>query len=87
MIVSGNDTELTSNAVLALPGALLGVAVAWLLFNGHLGQIGGLAFPITVTSGIATTGVVWTLVIGLIGGLVPAVIAARLPIATALRAT
>lgn len=73
--------------VLALPGALIGVAIAWLMFNGHLGQIGDLAFPIAVTPGIALTGVLFTLMIGLIGGLVPSIMAARLPIAMALRAT
>lgn len=73
--------------VLAFPGALIGVAIAWLMFDGHLGQVSGLAFPIAVTPGIAITGIVWTLAIGLIGGLVPSVMAVRLPIATALRAT
>jgi putative ABC transport system permease protein len=73
--------------VLALPGALLGVALAWLLFDDHRGQIGSLAFPIAVTPSIALTGVVFTLVIGLIGGLVPSIAAARVPIAAALRAT
>lgn len=72
--------------VLALPGALLGVAMAWLLFDGHLGQIAELAFPIAVTPGIALIGTVFTLVIGLIGGLLPAIMTARQPIATALRA-
>ena len=73
--------------VLALPGALLGVALAWVLFDGHLGQVGDLAFPIKVTPGIALISAVFTLVIGLIGGLIPAIMAARQPIASTLRAT
>jgi putative ABC transport system permease protein len=73
--------------VLALPGALIGAFAAWILFNGHQGQIGTLAFPITVTPGLMAFGIIWTLSIGLIGGLAPSVFAARLPIATALRAT
>jgi putative ABC transport system permease protein len=73
--------------VLALPGALIGVAIAWLMFSGHLGQVGNFAFPIAFTPGIALIGIVFTVVIGLIGGLVPSIMAARLPIATALRST
>jgi putative ABC transport system permease protein len=73
--------------ILALPGALIGALVAWILFNGHQGQIGTLAFPITVTPGLMAFGIIWTLSIGLIGGLAPSVFAARLPIATALRAS
>jgi putative ABC transport system permease protein len=73
--------------VLALPGAILGAIIAWVLFDGHLGKIDTLAFPIAVTPGLMAVGIVWTLVIGLIGGLAPSIFAARLPIATALRAT
>jgi len=73
--------------LLSLPGALLGVAMAWLLFDGHLGQAADLTFPIAVTPGIAVIGGVFTLVIGVIGGLIPAIMAARQPIASSLRAT
>jgi len=72
---------------LSLPGALLGVIAAWLLFDGHVGQVSDLAFPITVTSGVALVGVGFTIAIGLIGGLVPAIASARQPLATALRAS
>ncbi len=72
---------------LSLPGALLGVAAAWLLFDGHSGQVSDLAFPITVTPGVASVGVAFTIAIGLIGGLVPAAVSTRQPLATALRAT
>jgi putative ABC transport system permease protein len=40
-----------------------------------------------VTPGLVVLGVIWALVIGLIGGFAPAIRAARLPVATALRAT
>lgn len=72
---------------LAIPGALLGAAVAWLLFNNHDVHLGGVSFPMTVTGGLVVVGLVWALVIGLIGGIAPAVRAARLPVAEALRAT
>jgi putative ABC transport system permease protein len=40
-----------------------------------------------VTPGLFELAIVWALVIGLIGGLAPSIRAARLPVATALRAT
>jgi putative ABC transport system permease protein len=40
-----------------------------------------------VSPGLVMTGLIWALVVGLLGGLPPAIRAARLPIATALRAT
>jgi len=73
--------------ILALPGAVLGALIAWLLFDGHQGQFSTLAFPIMVTPGLMMFGIIWTLTIGLIGGIAPSIFAARLPIATALRAT
>jgi putative ABC transport system permease protein len=72
---------------LAIPGALLGSAVAWLLFNNHDVHMAGISFPLAVTPSLVVLGLIWALVIGLIGGLAPAVRAARLPVAEALRAT
>ena len=43
------------------------------------------AFAFAVTPALVTAAVVYALVMGLVGGLLPAVRAARLPIATALR--
>jgi putative ABC transport system permease protein len=73
--------------VLAIPGALLGAALAWLLFNNHDIAMGGVSFAMDVTPGLVVLGVIWALVIGLIGGFAPAIRAARLPVAEALRAT
>jgi len=78
---------LVESLVLSIPGALIGAAVAWLVFNGKSSQIAGLSFPLAVTPGLVLLGVIWSLVIGLIGGFAPAIRAARLPVATALRAT
>jgi putative ABC transport system permease protein len=72
---------------LAVPGALLGAAAAWLVFNGHAISTLGLTFPLAVTWDLALAGVVFSLVIGLLGGFAPAIRAARLTVATALRAT
>ena len=73
--------------LLAIPGALLGAGVATLLFNNHNIAMGSVSFPMSVTPGLVMLGVLWSLVIGLIGGFAPSIRAARLPVATALRAT
>jgi putative ABC transport system permease protein len=78
---------MVESLLLAIPGALLGVAIAWLLFNGRAISSLGLTFPLAVTPGLLGLAVIWALVIGLIGGLAPSIRAANLPVATALRAT
>ena len=77
---------MVESLLLALPGALLGAAAAWLLFNGHAANIASLSFPLAVTPALVVLGIVWSLFIGLIGGFLPSIRAARLPVATALRA-
>jgi len=72
---------------LAVPGALLGAAVAWVAFNGHAISTLGLTFPLAVTPPLVVTGVVFSVIIGLIGGFMPALRAAGVPVAAALRAT
>jgi putative ABC transport system permease protein len=77
-------------ADLALRGLCHGRA-AYLLFNGMtVSTLGGgftqLVFQFRVTPGLVTYGVVIALLIGFVGGLFPAVRAARLPVTTALRA-
>ena len=78
---------LVEGMALALPGALLGAAIAWVLFNGHTVTPAGLIFKMTVTPHTVWVSVVWALVIGLIGASLPALRAARLQVATALRDT
>ena len=79
--------------LLSLLGALLGAAVAWLLFNGNALSTGGgqfgsdIAFRLLIGPGLCAVGIAWACAIGLIGGLFPAIRAARLPIAVALRPT
>jgi putative ABC transport system permease protein len=77
--------------LLALLGGLLGAAIAWLLFNGYtvstLGQnFSQVVFQFKVSPTLLWTGLKWALGIGLIGGLLPALRAARLPVTEALRA-
>jgi putative ABC transport system permease protein len=76
--------------LLALAGGVIGAAVAWLLFDGFAastmaGAVGKLSFQLHVTPGLMWEGLKWALAIGFIGGLFPAVRAARLPVSTALR--
>jgi len=78
---------LLEGMLLALPGAFLGALVAWVLFNGNVVDVAGLIFKLTVTPRLLMISIFWALTIGLIGGSLPAMRAARLPVATALRAT
>lgn len=77
---------LAESIVLALPGALLGGALAWALFNGLSASPFGYSFQLAVTPSLAALGIVWALTMGLVGGLLPALRAARVPVTTALRA-
>lgn len=77
----------SESILLALPGALLGALVAWLLFNGLLASPLGASFHMAVTPSLALLGLGWALGIGVIGGLLPALRAARVPVTVALRAT
>ena len=77
--------------LLALLGGLLGGLLAWIVFNGYTastiaGGVGQLTFQFKVSLPVLWTGLKWALAIGFIGGLFPAVRAARLPVTDALRA-
>ena len=77
--------------LLALAGGLLGALVAYLLFNGMtVSTLGSgftqLVFNFKVTPGLVADGALIALFIGFLGGLLPAIRAARLPVTTALRA-
>jgi len=77
--------------LLSLLGGIIGASLAWILFNGHsVSTLGGafaqVVFKLTVTRTLVVTGILWACVIGVLGGLFPALRAARLPVAEALRA-
>jgi putative ABC transport system permease protein len=78
---------LLEGMLLALGAAFIGATVAWLVFNGRVISTEGLTFPLAVSPHLAVVCVVWALAIGLIGGLLPALRAARLPVALAMRET
>jgi putative ABC transport system permease protein len=75
--------------LLALLGAIIGAVAAALLFDGNTISLGGnggsLVTQMKVTPALVGTGAAWACAVGLIGGLFPAIRAARLPVATALR--
>lgn len=77
--------------LLALGGGAVGAALAYLAFNNfHAATINWqsfsmVAFAFAVTPALLVQGIFWATAIGLIGGLLPAIRAARLPIAAALR--
>ncbi len=76
--------------LLALVGGLLGAMIAYVLFNNMtvstLGQnFTQVVFNFKVTPELVVRGLVISIVIGMIGGLLPAIRAARLPVTTGLR--
>jgi len=76
--------------LLALTGAVLGALIAYLLFNdlsvSTLGQnFTQVVFDFKVTPTLVAQGLVIAVVIGMLGGLLPALRAARLPVTTSLR--
>jgi putative ABC transport system permease protein len=74
--------------LLSLAGAAIGAGVAWLLFNGNANDIRGrVVFELAVTPRLVAIGTAWALVIALLASAAPAIRSARLPVATALRAS
>lgn len=80
--------------VLVIAGALIGSALAWMFFNGRsVSTISGgsslaqVTFHLTVGFDLIAVGILWASAVGLIGGLFPAIRAARAPLAAALRGT
>jgi putative ABC transport system permease protein len=72
--------------VLALVGALSGAAAAWLLFNGrHVVQARNV-FDLSVSPRLVEIGIIWALAVAILGGLPPAISAARRSVTDALRA-
>ena len=76
---------------LALLGGVLGAAVSYVGFNGYTAStlsnvsFSQIAFDFAVTPELLRDGLIWALVLGAIGGLLPAMRAARMPITAALR--
>ena len=82
---------LAESLALAAIGGLVGGLTAYVAFNGYqtstmnFQTFSQVAFAFAVTRSLLIQGLTYALAMGLIGGLLPAIKAARLPIATALR--
>lgn len=77
--------------VLTLIGAGLGILLSWLVFNGYQASTMGaentrMAFQLQVTFGVMLTGGLLGLAVGVVGGVLAAFSAARIPLVHALRA-
>jgi putative ABC transport system permease protein len=77
--------------VLGLLGGLAGGALAYLGLNGYQAStlnwasFSQITFAFTVTPALLVTGLGYSLILGLVGGLLPGLRAARLPVAAGLR--
>ncbi len=82
---------LVESLLLALAGGVVGAAIAYLGFNGfqtstmNWATFSQLSFSFAVTPALIGVGLACALGMGLLGGLFPALRAARIPVATALR--
>jgi putative ABC transport system permease protein len=81
----------SESLLLALIGGLLGAGLAWLAFDGfkaatlNWSSFSAMTFSFDVNFTLLAQGIVFAMLIGLVGGLLPAVRAARQPVAQALR--
>lgn len=82
---------IAESLLLALTGGLLGAVLAYVAFDGYRAAtmnwqtFSQVAFAFDVTPQLMVSAVVYALLIGFIGGLFPAIRAARTPVALALR--
>jgi putative ABC transport system permease protein len=77
---------LAEGLLLAIPAALCGAGIDWYLFNQHVVMAAQITFPMAVTMRLVRIALCWALAIALIGGILPSIRAARLPVAAAMRA-
>jgi putative ABC transport system permease protein len=84
-------STLVESLVLAIIGGIIGAIVVYLIFNGYtvstlnFASFSQVVFDFAVTPDLLVQGVIFAAIIGLIGGFFPAIRAAKLPVATALR--
>jgi len=82
---------LAEATLLSVVGGLIGGALAWAAFDGYQTatmnwqSFSQVAFAFAVTPSLLVRAMLYALVMGLLGGLAPAIRAARLPVVTALR--
>ena len=82
---------LSEAVVHSLVGGIIGGLVAWIAFDGYqtstmnFQSFSQVAFAFAVTPKLLTTALAYSVLMGLVGGMLPAIRAARLPVVTALR--
>jgi putative ABC transport system permease protein len=82
---------LVESLALAVIGGLFGALVAYIVFNGYKAStinfqsFSQVAFTFAVTPPLIVAGLTIALFMGFLGGLFPAIRAARMPVVTALR--
>jgi len=82
---------LSESALLSVVGGLIGGLAAWAAFDGYqtstmnFQSFSQIAFAFAVTPRLLGMALVYSLIMGLVGGMLPAIKAARLPVVTALR--
>jgi putative ABC transport system permease protein len=81
---------LIETLLLALGGGVIGALIAWLVFDNYTASTLGanfsqVVFKFRVTPALLATGLKWALAIGFLGGLFPALRAARMPVTDGLR--
>jgi len=81
----------SESLILAFAGGLIGAGLAWLAFDGYRAatlnwaSFSAITFAFDVNASLLIQGIIFAMVIGLVGGLFPAIRAARQPVAQALR--
>lgn len=78
---------LAEAVLLSVTGAVIGAAIAWLLYDGQQDSFGINVFYLTISPALVGIGILWAIVVALLGGILPSIQAARRPVAEALRAT
>jgi len=81
----------SESLLLAFVGGLIGAGLAWLAFDGYRAatlnwaSFSAITFAFDVNIKLLAQGIIFAMIIGLVGGLFPAIRAARQPVAQALR--
>jgi putative ABC transport system permease protein len=82
---------LAEGLLLGLAGGILGMTLSYFAFNGihasaiNFSSFSQITFAFTVTPELLVRGLTYALILGFVGGLLPSLRAARLPITTGLR--
>ena len=85
------SATIVESAVLAVLGGILGGGLAWLFLNGYTvttlngASFSQVVFDFAVSLDLLAQGLIAAVIIGLVGGLFPAIRAVRIPVSAALR--